>query len=996
LHTVADPHQQPAVRPRRRKRTGLLAFLLIILALLGAVVYPPTFLFVVRQVLAFEAWRYGFSLSIGQMDGSVTGPIWLYHTRFSHNSVAGTSTMLEIDRAHTSFAWKHLLWKRDERVWNDLTMDGVRGTIDLPTETQPAPKRAGSFLHPLFPLYPYGSGKVPRLVMPSSLTLSHASIVIQHREGSVRLDDIDLQASNLEAGHLVIGALSVHEPWMTGVFSNCRGALLLEDSKLLLSDMKLTDALTIASASADLPELLRGELQMKFALNAFSGNIEGELKSGEHAEHLIFESSGTFANISVAQLAAFLGEDADGSITEGKFDFRGSPRDLTKATFTTFFKAGNFRWGARRWNSLVAGATYVNRRLRIPEFELRQAHNTLTLKGDMSLPDNWHEWWKTDFSFAVAAKLDNLSELSALLGSGFGDIFGKLTIDGSVRGDNASFDGQLIVSGSHLSFRKAPLDELQAAIKLQGNEIQVTNAEFTHGDDFLRAHGVVNILGEKRYWGEIKANVADLALYSAFLQPPISPEAFGGGLMLDWSGDGAASAHSGAFSVRLNRIHPLGAADGADPADAWQPIDLTAEGTYSPDSIFFSNLVLGNGQTTLASRVVATPRSLSLQSMKMLHGKAVWLTGDAQVPLNVWAAWQNPGTASWWNFESPCKLDLKLDRLSIQDALFLSGHQQPFNGELTGLLKSDGTLAKLTADGHLVIKNAGGTVPAGTLKGASGTLDFKGDAMTVTSGTGDWNAVGWTASGTVTAADVRKPALDLSINLPAAPLTLGDGAEATAALDLHATGTPDALALSGSAQLQTLKSNRAISIESLIASGSSTLDAPLPAISLAAPPAWTLDIQVTGNASVELANTSGHASPSLELTGSIAAPSVFGSIEVSGFTLSEGPDHLTIQDGALFLNRADVPNSALFLVTAGNTAGQDFRGYLTGTLIDRRFSSDPDVSAWLPGHADLSDFPARPISLDLGTPYAWDAAFALRWYPVMGFNSPTSLTPAIP
>jgi hypothetical protein len=104
---------------------------------------------------------------------------------------------------------------------------------------------------------------------------------------------------------------------MTSVFSNCQGDLLLQDSKLMLSNMKLTDALTISSASADLPELLRGELQMEFGLAAFSGNIQGELRSGEHEEHLIFESSGTFSNISVAQLAAFFGEDADGSIKEG-------------------------------------------------------------------------------------------------------------------------------------------------------------------------------------------------------------------------------------------------------------------------------------------------------------------------------------------------------------------------------------------------------------------------------------------------------------------------------------------------------------------------------------------------------------------------------------------------------------------------------------------------------------------------------------------------------
>jgi len=954
-------------------RTGLVIFLLIVLTALGAVVYPPTFLFAVRQGLAFEAWRYGFHLSIGEMDGSVTDPIWLYHARLSHNSEAGTSTLLDIDKARTSLAWKHFLWQRDARVWHDLTLDGVRGTVDLPAASQP-PKAAASPFHLL------GAAKPPRLLLPSSLTVTHASILIRQRDGSVRLDDIDLQASDVEAGHLVIGALSLQEPWMTSIFSNCRGSLLLQGSKLVLANMKLTDALSIASASADLPELLRGQLQMEFALDAFSGNIQGELRSGEREEHLLFESSGTFANISVAQLGAFFGQDADGSIKEGKFTFRGSPRDLTRATFTTRFEAGAFRWGARRWNSLVVGATYVDHRLSIHDFELSQAHNSLMLKGDMAVPQSWKEWWKTDFSFVVAAKIDNLSELSALLGPGFGDVFGKLTVDGSVRGENASFNGQLIVSGSHLSFRQAPLDELQAAIKLEGNEIQVTNAEFTHGDDFLRARGVVNILGTKRYWGEVKASVADLSLYAAFLQPPIAPEAFGGGLTLDWSGDGVESAHSGAFTVRLNRLHPL--ITGSDGAAAWQPIDLTAVATYSPDSIFFSNFLLGNGETTLASRVVATPRSLTLQSLKLLHGKSVWLTGDAQVPLNVWAAWQNPGAAAWWNFESPCKLDLKLDGLSVRDTLFLSGRQQPFGGELTGSIKSDGTLAKLTADGHLVIKNAGGAIPAGTLKAAGATLDFKGDQLTMTSGAGDWNGFPWIASGTVTASDVRAAWLDLAVKLPAAPLTLGDGMEGVAALDLHVSGQPDTLAFSGSAQLQALKVNRSASLESLVAPGGTGLQAPPPALALAGPPAWKLDIQVAGeDASVELANTSGMVSPALEISGSLAQPAISGSIAVKGFTIAEGPDRLTIADGSFFLNPADPAACALVLHATGVTGGDRFEGYIHGTLADKHFTWGPALTATLAGQADFSEtaaLPAPPLSLGVGVqPIASQPAFGV-------------------
>jgi hypothetical protein len=315
------------------------------------IVYPPTFRVAVRELLGFEAWRYGFQLSIGGIDGSVSEPILLHDARLSHDSRAGTSTMLEIDTASTSFAWRHLLWQRDMGLWHDLTLDGVRGTIDLPTGTHPQPKAATSPLHIL------SGTKPPRLLLPSSLTIRNATITIRESTGQVRLTDLNLHAGNMATGDLVIGALSVQEPWMSSVFSNCRGALLIQDSKLVLTGMKLTDSLTIASASADLPELLRGQLHMQFALNAFTGDIQGELQSGAHEEHLIFDGSGTFSHISVAQLAAFLGADADGVINDGKFSFHGSPRDLAKATFTTRFEAGNFRWGARKWNSLIAGAT---------------------------------------------------------------------------------------------------------------------------------------------------------------------------------------------------------------------------------------------------------------------------------------------------------------------------------------------------------------------------------------------------------------------------------------------------------------------------------------------------------------------------------------------------------------------------------------------------------------------------------------------------------------
>jgi hypothetical protein len=447
--------------------------------------------------------------------------------------------------------------------------------------------------------------------------------------------------------------------------------------------------------------------------------------------------------------------------------------------------------------------------------------------------------------------------------------------------------------------------------------------------------------------------------------------------MLDWSGDGAQSAHSGAFTVRLNHVRPLSAGS----ADAWQPIDVTAEATYSPESIFFSNLVLGDGDTTLASRVVANPSSLTLQNLKLLHGKSVWLAGDAQIPLNVWAAWQNPGTASWWNFESPCKLDLKLDRLSVHDTLLLSGRQQ------------------LTAAGHLVIKNAAGTVPEGTLKAGDATLDFNGSQLGVAAANGDWNGLAWSASGAVTAPDVRTPALDLAVKLPSAPVSFGNGMDATAAMDLRATGQLATLAISGTAQLQSLRINRSPSLESLVGPGGAGLQGPPSPLALAGPPAWKLNVQVTGNAAVELArgsasrdrpapervpaapaDPSGIIAPTLEISGSLAHPAISGSIALKGFSMTEGPDQIAIAGGAFFLNPVDPAATSLVLRTSGVAGGDPFDGYIFGTLAQKHFTWSPRLTAILAGSATPSPIPAAAPSaqpLTLGTAVARQSASPL-------------------
>jgi len=152
----------------------------------------------------------------------------------------------------------------------------------------------------------------------------------------------------------------------------------------------------------------------------------------------------------VAQLASFLNvtEAAGGSLETGKFSFRGRPSQLERGTASLRLEARNFQWESRQWDALVLGATLLDHHIQVPEFSLRQGHNQLVLNGDMQWPGGDTSWWKADFGVNLTAKIDNLTELSALVLPEFKYAAGGLTVDGAIRSQAGVLGGALIVSGA--------------------------------------------------------------------------------------------------------------------------------------------------------------------------------------------------------------------------------------------------------------------------------------------------------------------------------------------------------------------------------------------------------------------------------------------------------------------------------------------------------------------------------------------------------------------
>jgi hypothetical protein len=875
---------RPRTIPQRRKPrlfrllVGLLALALLIL------LYPPFFQAALRTAARIEAWRHGGKLTIGGVSGSILEPIILHDIVLTGAPAGVLDARLEIANLRAFFSIRRLIFHRGAGWLRELWVDGVNLEVRVAKENG---RREARFSR---------SPVMHAWLIPERIDARRVDVVFRHRDEFVRIERMRFTASESEQGAVTIRRIAIRQPWLRKTLHNVRGTVSVQDESVSVLNARIADGIDLDSASLDVRELASARLQVAFDLKAFGGAIRGEVKSGAApGERLALDGTGSFSRIAIADLAAFAGsaEPAGGVIREGKFTFHGSPQNWEKATFSTRLEAVNFRWGERQWNSLAIGATMSNGRIQIPDLQLRQSHNSLSLNGELAMSPAGMAWWQSEFSFNIAAKIDDLSELSTLLGPRLGETAGKLTVDGSMRGVNSSFNGQLIVAGANLSYRTAPLDVLNAAIKLNGNEMQISHLEFSHGDDYLRGKGVVNILGpEKRYAGELRASIANLALYSAFLQPPVAPHAFAGALFLDWSGDGTARAHSGSFRARLKNVRPLE----SNTAET-VPLDADMEGTYSPENIFFSRCAIGTGETRFTARLTANLSSLNLEGIRLENKTATWLEGDALLPFNAWAAWQNPRSPQAWNLDEPGRVRLTAKGLQLQTALLLTGRHWPVKGEINGNIEADGTARAPRFNGQLQLTKGQLSSEDSPINVPEAAATFSAQQITLErlAASGFWGEI--KATGEILLQPLVNPGINLAVQAKGLFVEPGAGLQLRTDGTFAVSGTVAAPLVSGTSRLQNASLATALEWEKL---GSPTLGAEPIRLRFEHPlDRCAFDIEVAGQPRVLLANTSGIANPALHLRGHGTSPVLSGMLGFSGMTASSSAAPLTIEEGLL-------------------------------------------------------------------------------------------------
>ncbi len=786
-NTVYDPVPRKGRRPRFWKLR--LLFLLTLLALVS-LVEPRVFQFVVRHGVALEAWRNGGRAHVRSVEGSLFEPVILRHSTWAFANEMGVVARMDVERARVEMDWKVILKGMPSRIFQRLTLDGVAGKIEVQRGEGKSVKRR--WVPPLDLVWLRGRW----MPMPSILEARDVNLVIAAGGEFVRLEQARFRVSEQEPGIIKIGKLAVQQSWLKRSFPNVRGTTALQNGALIIARLQLEPGVEVSSLSTNLEKLTRGELEQVLQVDAFGGDIRADAGMKRDEQPRRFSVSGRFSKIDIGQLASFLSlsEAAGGTIKEGNFSFNGSPHDVQQATTWLHLDAANFQWESRQWDSLVLGVTLIDRRLQVHECSLLQGHNALTLDGEMTLPEPGREWWQGDFNANISAKIENMTELSALLLPEFTYAAGRGTIEGAVRGHEEKFQGHLVIEGSKLRWRDAPIEQLNAALRINGNELQVAHLNIFNGEDYVRGNGVVNILGPTQYWGTLRASVADLDTYAAILQKPIVPEPLAGGALIDWDGEGSAKGNSGKFAAHLRKVRSPSAA-GAQ----LHPINADLEGSYAAGGMVFSKFALSDDESSFTANVAVGNMALALQGIRLMHKQQLWLEGDALLPLDVWRKWPNTELDTLLNDDVQSKVSLTAYNLELGTAAKLTGWNFPIAGVVNGNVTAEGPLVALKTGGKLAL--ADGKLPLGasgsSLTEVAGEVTFDGPTVSIARlvgrhPTGDFRAVG-----KVDLKNLRDPDLQGLIESDKSEVTLFHAVKMTTAVKLQFDGPLSAGTLRG-------------------------------------------------------------------------------------------------------------------------------------------------------------------------------------------------------
>ncbi len=754
--SIAGP---AAVHAARRRRTRKRFWLLLLLA--GAVslsLSPRPWQAALIEGLRWRAAQQGMEIEVAGAEGGLFDSIQLYGLRCSGGRSPGWSAA----RVDLEFGWR-VPWIQKPRPWlRQVCIEGLTGVADLnPVPSAPetrAPSRPAQFAGEWMNrgrawLTRHFDALAAKCVPAAIQARAHDFALIRHSH-RLGVERLLLTAPSDAAGCVIAREVTIDGPKLTSRLAAISGTTQWKDGEFLLSGLDLGNGVRVTNASLSGAHLDRGRLDVDAELTALGGVARGQGSINFANPGLALEVAGSLENMPVAPLATLLGVSgrADGKVEQANFTFRGDPEDWPAAEMWLAGHATDFRWGRRRWESLEVRGIVVHRRVQVYELELRQSRNQLSFNGECPLPPSpsaegdgnaGTPWWQAGFSFNVDARLEDLRSFAQLAGEQLPPLAGRMSVNGklSARPGVPGIDGYLNVEGSAMSIRGVPLDYLHTTLVFKGEEVQAPDLQATRGGDYLAGKGSLRIIGTPRYryQAELRGSIKDLSIYApAYQDLPVSPRPVEGAVSFDWSGDGAPGVDSGAFKVSMEHFFTQ-----AGPFTLPRPIDLSAEGTYSPESVSFRQFVLRQKDG-----------SKTLDVVKM-EGALPW-THDPQALAK--GHWIEPGRAM--AVRIICT-DAPLDLLAAAAPHAL----QVSAGQVTGWVDASGLPRTPKLDGVAQVKGATFRWENGgpEIADLDASMRLTDSVVNVDQAKGAMGAGKFEAEGKIDLHDTENPGVDLTI-----------------------------------------------------------------------------------------------------------------------------------------------------------------------------------------------------------------------------------------
>ena len=466
----------------------------------------------------------------------------------------------------------------------------------------------------------------------------------------------------------------------------------------------------------------------------------------------------------------------------------------------------------------------------------------------------------------------------------------------------------------------APLDSLRTTLLFKGDELDVPDLEATRGGDYFRALGSVQIRGPERYQAELHAAIKDLAVYApAYADLAFTPQPISGSLTLDWSGDGTPAANSGAFTAATEQFFTRGG-----PAALARPIDLTADGTYSPESVSFRHLVLQEGAGAKRHDAIK------------LEGALPWTRDARAFAAGRWLDPSRPMAVRVVCLQAP--LDMLADVVPN-----LVTHAQ---GQLTGWLNADGTLRSPKLEGDLQLKNASCEPANGTaaIAGVDARLRLEKSVLLLDQATGHWGSQTIDATGSVDLGDTANIGLDLTVrgNDTAGVHNAVVAAGLGYALTLRGVLGGEAL-ISGELNLLAGVYEQPLALWPAPFAGAATWLNPGVWLPFAWPDA-RLDVHVGALPGLRLAGggTAGELMPDLEMTGTVRAARMVGALVCRQAPLTGPGDWFGMADGAWYFAGDEPP-----VLSIAGRAADGSRVFFYGPADSVRVMAMPEsIGVW--------------------------------------------------